>query len=175
MEIEYTEKGYGLHQALAAAGIQFFQQDGVWTALRDGVESDVIDAQAQAIIDGYTLDTAKAEKCLAVSLYAKKLRDEIVATVSRGELASWSIKRAEAEAYTASGGTATCPMLAQEATARGIALAVLVTKVLNNSARFGGAEAAIGGNDGRHRDAIMALTTFEAVAAYDFSAGWPEA
>jgi hypothetical protein len=132
------------------------------------------DTKVQAIIDGYTLAQAKADKCVLVLAYAKALRDKIVATISKGEMASWSIKRAEAETFDAAGDASQCPMLSAEASARGITLAALVAKVNTNSARFGGAEAAIGGNDGRHRDAIMALTSFDEVAAYDYSAGWPE-
>jgi hypothetical protein len=43
--IAYTEKGYGLHAAIAAAGHWLEKRDGVWVA------SD--EAAVQAIIDGY--------------------------------------------------------------------------------------------------------------------------
>ena len=43
--ITYVEKGYGLHQAIQAAGHQLVQQNGVWVADND--------TAVQAIIDGY--------------------------------------------------------------------------------------------------------------------------
>lgn len=163
--IFYTEKGIGLHEAISAAGHWMAQVDGVWRSSDDPV--------VQAIIDGYTLDKAKAAKAREVMLKAKSLRDRAVTAISAGEMASWPIKRAEANAYIASGGTAACPMLAEEAAARAVTLAELVAKVIGNAQAFGGLEAAIGGTDGRHRDAIQALTDFAAVASYDYSAGWP--
>lgn len=131
-------------------------------------------AAVQAIIDAYTLDEAKAVKCAAVSAYAKSLRDHVIADVSAGEMASWPIKLAEASKFDAGADEATCPMLSMEASARGITVAQLVAKVTGNSVRFSADEASISGNDGRHRDAIAALTSFDEVSGYDFSAGWPE-
>jgi hypothetical protein len=166
MAINYTEKGAGLHDAIAAAGHWLAQIDGVWQS------SDA--AAVQAIIDDYTLDRAKDAKCRQVLAHAKALRDAVVAQASAGEMASWPIKRAEALRYGTEGGSGNYPLLSQEATERGITLAALVAKVNVNAARFSMAEAAIGGADGRHRDAIMALPDFDAVARYDFSIGWPE-
>lgn len=164
--IHYIEKGLGLHQAIRQAGHTLEQRDGVWVA------SDEV--LVQAIIDSYTLEQAKALKSAAVSLCAKRAREAVTAMIAAGEMASWPIKRAEAEQFAAVGESADCPSLRAEALARGITLSELVTKVLVNAARFVGAEAAIGGADGRHRDAIAELSTFEAVAAYDYSTGWPE-
>lgn len=164
--INYIEKGPGLLSAITAVGHWLYEDSTGWKS------SD--DAAVQAIIDGYTLDRAKAEKALAVSMHAKELRDRVVASISAGEMASWPIKRAEAEEYGRLGEAAPCPSLRLEAAARGVTLAQLVAKVNANAARFIGAETAIGGADGKHRDAIAALGTFEAVAAYDISRGWPE-
>ncbi len=164
--IEYIEKGIGLHEAITAAGHWLHHIDGDWKSSND--------AAVQPIIDGYTLDKAKAEKSLAVSLHAKALRDRVTSTIAAGEMASWPIKRDEAADYALLGEAAPCPALRQEALARGIALGELVAKVRANAARFLAAETAIGGTDGKHRDAIAALATFEAVASYDFSSGWPE-
>ena len=164
--IQYIEKGAGLHQAIRAAGHFLEQRDGAWVASDPG--------QVQAIIDSYTLDRAKAEKSMAVSMHAKRLRDQVTGSVAPGEMASWPIKRAEAEQYNQVGDAASCPSLYLEAAARGVTVEALVVKVLANAARFIAAEAAIGGTDGKHRDAIAALETFQAVAEYDFSTGWPE-
>lgn len=163
--LNYIEKGPGLHEAIRAAGEWLMQVDGAW------LSSD--DAAVQAIIDGCTLDTARHEKSLLVSAHAKALRDKVVAAISAGEMASWPIKASEAAKFGASGDASQCPMLSGEAASRGVTVAELVGKVNGNAARFIAAEAAIGGADGRHRDAIAQLATFEALAAYDYSTGWP--
>lgn len=163
--IHYTEKGAGLHDAIRSAGHWLRQVNDEW------VSSD--DAAVQAIIDGYTLAKAIAYRqteCLAI---ARSLRDKVVAGISAGEMAGWPIKLAEARAYAADPSNAQTPMLAAEAAARGVTVAELVGKVGNNSARFAALEATIGGIDGRHRDALSKLTTFEDVAAYDLTVGWP--
>lgn len=164
--IAYIEKGQGLHKAIAQAGHWLRQVDRVWQA------SD--DAAVQAIIDAYTLAQAKAERMRESLVIAKGLRDAVVADISSGEMASWSIKREEALAYAASGNPADAPLLSAEAQARGIPLDAMLAKVSANTGRFQAAEAAIGGADGRHRDAIAALSTFEEIAAYDLTAGWPD-
>lgn len=165
MSINYIEKGQGLHAAIAAAGHWLRQVDRVWQS------SD--DASVQAIIDAYTLDQAKAERMRESLMIAKRMRDAVVADISSGEMASWHIKRAEAQAYATSGNAADAPLLLAEAQARGITLDAMLAKVSANAQRFQAAEAAIGGADGRHRDAISALSTFAEVAAYDLTAGWP--
>lgn len=121
-----------------------------------------------------TIENIKTLKQAEVSAYAKGLRDQVVKAISVGELASWSIKLSEASKYAQTGQASDAPMLDAEAVARGITLAELVGKVGGNATTFAGLEAAIAGADGRHRDAIKTLTTFEEVAAYDFSTGWPE-
>lgn len=164
--IEYTEKGYGLHQKIASAGYALRQENGAW------ISSD--DVAVQAIIDGYTLDNAKAYRAAQVSAYAKTLRDKVIMTISAGEMASWPIKLSEAAKYAQTGQASDAPMLLAEATARGIALSELAAKVGGNATTFAGLESAIAGVDGKHRDAIKALSTFDEVAAYDYLAGWPE-
>ncbi len=166
MAIKYKECGPGLHVAIAAAGLSLVEEDGQWvTDDEDGV---------QAIIDGYTVAQAIAARqaeCLAI---AKGLRDKAISGISAGEMAGWPIKLAEARAFAADPAGAQTPMLAAEAAARGVSVAELVGKVGGNSARFAALEAAIGGADGRHRDALAKLTTFDDVAAYDLTAGWPK-
>lgn len=166
MTIIYTEKGHGLHAAIAAAGYSLRQENGEFTSDNDAV--------VQAIIHAYTLADAQGYKCDQVSAHAKALRDRVIRSISAGEMASWPIKLAEAAKYLQTTDPADAPMLSAEATARGIPLAALVAKVDGNATTFAGLEALIGGTDGKHRDAIKALTTFDDVAAYDFSTGWPE-
>lgn len=155
----------GLMERIAAAGIVVGIHDGQWYC------SDEL--AAQALIDAYTLDDAikhRQAECLAI---AKALRDRVVAHISAGEMAAWPIKRAEAIAYAQSGNAAQAPMLSAEAAARGITLGAMLTKVQANANVFAALEAAIGGADGKHRDALAGLQSFEAVLAYDLTAGWP--
>ncbi|MGZ9027373.1 MAG: hypothetical protein ACXW2U_08885 [Telluria sp.] len=163
--INYTEKGYGQHQAVVRAGYRLWEDENGWHSSND--------VAVQAVLDGYTLDEVKKAKCLEISLKAKSMRDAVVATVSAGEMASWPIKRAEAEEYKLSGDPAKCPELSKESTRRGISLAALAARVLGNGEFFMNIETQIGGTDGKHRDAVNALTTFNEVLAYDYSSGWP--
>jgi hypothetical protein len=168
MAIKYTEKGIGLHDAIAAAGLSLWQEGGEW---RTGPGQE---AAVQAIIDGYTLGQAIANRQAECLVIAKGMRDKAINGISSGEMAGWPIKLAEARAFAADPAGAPTPMLSAEAAARGVTVAELVGKVGGNSARFAALEAAIGGTDGRHRDALAKLATFEDVAAYDLTAGWPK-
>lgn len=121
-----------------------------------------------------TLEQAKAIKQAAVSAHAKTLRDRVIRAVSAGEMASWPIKLAEARAFAQGATAEQCPMLASEAASRGVTLSELVSKVSENATTFAGLESMIAGVDGKHRDAIKALATFDEVSAYDYLNGWPE-
>lgn len=172
MGLDYIEKGAGLHEAIAAAGYQAYWRDGQFVTPNPTDEPLI-----QQIIDNFPMPDllveTKITKCSQILAHSKMLRDRAVSAVSKGEIASWSIKRSEALLFQASGQASDCPMLAIEAQARNIALGSLVTKVLANSSRYSLLEATIGGVDGKHRDAVMALTTADEVMAYDYSAGWP--
>lgn len=164
-EINYIEKGWGLHEAVKSAGYVLEQLNGVWHA--------DVPTSVQSIIDSYTTADAIAyryKECLTI---AKTLRDKAVAGISSGEMAGWPIKLSEARAFVAD-PTVNTPMLTAEANARGISVADLVVKVGGNSSRFAALEAAIGGADGKHRDALSRLTTFEEINSYDLSVNWPE-
>ena len=163
--ISYAEKGYGLHEAIRRAGHTLREENGAWVSSND--------AEVQAIIDGYTLDDAKAVKAQEISDHAKALRDKVIRSISAGEMASWPIKLAEAAKYAQTGQASDAPMLAAEAQARGIELVALVQKVGGNATTFASLESAIAGVDGKHRDAIKALATFDEVSAYDYLTGWP--
>lgn len=126
---------------------------------------------AQAIIDAFSLVDARAEVLAMIDALAKAKRDSVVAAISPAEMASWPIKRAEAAAFD--GTDASAPFLSAEAAARGVATEVLVEKVRGKGAALSGLEAAISGVSGRHCDAVKALDTFAAIAAYDFTTGWP--
>lgn len=163
--IQYTEKGAGLHDRIAKSGHWLKQLDGEW------VSSD--DAAVQAVIDAYTVADAAAYRSAEVERIAKAKRDQVIAGVSPGEMASWPIKLSEAATYAQSGNASDAPLLSLEAQARGVTLAELVGKVDGAAQTFAALEAMIAGTSGRHRDALAAATTFEEVAAYDIAADWP--
>ncbi|MDX8385973.1 MAG: hypothetical protein R8M11_05600 [Gallionella sp.] len=122
---------------------------------------------------------ALAEKLEEVRMIGRIKRAEIVADASPYEAASWSLKRVEAMAYnTARAATppthspTLAPMLAVEATVRGVTLDVIVDRVLVNSNGLSQAEAAIAGSEGKHSDAIKALANAAEVRDYDETVGW---
>lgn len=164
--ITYVEKGAGLHRAIHAAGYWLVQQDGVW------ISND--DAAVQALIDGYSLEQAIALRQGEILEHAKKLRDKSVEGVSVAEMASWPLKQLELEKFERTGSSTAAPILAVEATRRGISLAAMMTKVKANANNLLSLEAHIAGVSGKHRDALAACKTFEQVLAYDWSADWPE-
>ena len=144
---------------------------GVLIRVVDGIEECSDETAAQAIIDGYTLAQAKVEMKREVSAKAREKYDLVTAGISAAEMAGWPILLSEALTYRASGTVGAA--IQAEATIRGIAVADLVTKIEGNAAQFQAARAAIAGTDGRKRDEIDALTTFEAVTAYSIDEGWP--
>ena len=146
--------------------------NGVVTRTRDVVAmspEEIVADKASALV----------EKLEAVRMIGRFKRAEIVADASPYEAASWSIKRAEAMAYdtarnevppTHSPGLA--PMLAVEATVRGVTLDTIVDRVLANAAALSQAEAAIAGSEGKHSDSLKVLGTAAEIRDYDETAGW---
>lgn len=163
--ISYTEKGAGLHAAIAAAGHILREENAVW------ISSD--DEAVQTLIDSYSVADARAYRQAEVEQLAKAHRDRVIASVSPGEMASWSIKLAQAAAFGSTGDPASAPLLAAEAQYRGITIEDLVSRVSSAAGTFAALEAQIAGMSGYHRDAIDALESFEAVASYDVTTGWP--
>ena len=162
--INYTEKGIGLHLAIAKAGYVFKQENGIFVSDND--------TQVQLIIDGYTLSNAQIDKSANVDKYAETKFDKAVLGVSPAEMSGWSILRAEQAKYELSLNTADCPSIVAEAAVRGITVDVLAAKVKANATKFNFLRASIAGTSGKHRDAIKALTTFDDISAYDFTTGW---
>lgn len=126
------------------------------------------------------VSAAKTTKIAQVEALAASKRNSVVSPTSPAEMASWPIKRDEAAKFKASvtaqvpaGDPTLAPNLSNEATARGIALSALADKVIAKSNQLATLEAQIAGNTGKHNDAINALTTINAINAYDFSGGWP--
>jgi len=124
--IDYIEKGAGLHRAVTDAGHWLEQRDGVW------ISSD--DDAVQRIIDGYTLEQAKAEQQRRVAAQARALYDAVTAGISAAEMAGWPILLAESAAYRASGEVGTA--IQAEAAIRGIPVETLGAKIEGNAAAF---------------------------------------
>lgn len=162
--IEYAEKGPSLHAAIRAAGHWLREENGTWVSSNDEA--------VQAIIDGFTIEQARAARKAEISAYATAMRNRVIGGYSAGEMASWPLKLAEARAFQAD-PLADCPLLTMESQARGVPLASLAQRVQENATLFAGLEALIAGVEGMHRDAVEALSDFGLIAAYDFSSGWP--
>ena len=129
--------------------------------------------EAQAVIDSFTIDDARDQICQMILEKGKALRDEKLQSVSPGEMASWYMKLAEARSFSKTGNAEDAPALALEAQVRGVSLADLCALVDANAQALSSLEAVIAGNEGRHKDAVRLLQSFDAVAEYDYSTGWP--
>lgn len=111
---------------------------------------------------------------LAIDSHANSLRENATYGITSAEMASWSIKRAEALAYQSNSNADDAPTLALEALARNVPLQDLVTRVLFNAARMSALEASIAGTAGRHKDAIRAFAfDDDGWRFYDWSTHWP--
>jgi hypothetical protein len=113
-----------------------------------------------------------AQKKEEVRDIGREKRDVIVDYASPYEAASWSLKKAEADAYNLDPATASTPILSGESAVRGISLADIVARVTANASAFSAAEANISGSEGKHNDALDALTTTPDLLAYDVTIGW---
>lgn len=154
---------------LLCDGVKYqFDTIGKYTLI-DGSPEPVPDPPPPVV----PLDQLIARRRADSDALAAAKRDSVVAGTSPAEMASWPIKLAEAMKFTASSVPADAPYLAAEAEARGVTLDVLVAKVQTNGAVLAGLEAQIAGVNGKHRDAIAAMTDSAAVLAYDITAGYP--
>lgn len=134
------------------------------------------DAAVESAIATWSLADAKNEAIALVDAIAKDLRDQVVAGTSPAEMATWTIKRQEALNYD--GTDASAPTLAAEASSRSapdriVTTGDVVERVQAKATALLQIEAMIAGTAGRHGDAIRALTSHAAVAAYDWTTDWP--
>ena len=163
--ITYTEKGIGLHDVVRKAGYTLREENGVWVS-----DNDVA---VQAIIDSFDpLVSAKAAKKKAIDAHAAALRNVIVNGTSPAEMAAWGLKVLQA-ARVQAGETTGTELIDAEATVRGVSRAAMAAIVKGNSDGLSALETQISGNAGKHKDIIAAMTDWQAIAAYDFSSGWP--
>jgi len=160
--ISYTEKGYGLHEAIRAAGHSLEQRDGVW------LSSD--DVAVQAIIDAYDAlppaqaakwEEIKAErdrrKAAGVHVAGKAFHSDADSRIQQLGLVMLGASIPAGLQWKTLDGTfvTMTQQLAQQ---------VFAATAASDQAIFAAAEA--------HRIAMLAASD---PAAYDFSGDWPEA
>lgn len=163
--INYTEKGYGLHEAIKDAGHFLRQENGEWVSSND--------TAVQAIIDGFSISDAANFVSGLIDDKAKSLRDKFSKKVSASEMAAWASKKLEADKFQVSKNNADAPTLVIEAGFRGVTVQNLVNKVISNFDTTSQRESRISGVAGKHKDAVKSLASFSAINSYDFSTDWP--
>lgn len=165
----------GVMQAINAAGYVVEQRDNNLFGVRvsDGATGEDVDNAISQIDLNYPVSAAADYVCKIIDEIATSKRNKVIAPYSPGEMAAWPIKRDEALTYQSSGSTSDAPNLDAEAASRGMSLQTLVTKVLNDAAKFSWIEAHIAGTSGRHRDAIRLCQTHEEIMNYNYNTGWP--
>lgn len=169
------------HEERKAAGVYDFEyppNNARPTDLETGTPVAGIDHSAGVVKERFAIEPipvadAIAKKCAHVDTIAIEKRSTVVGNVSPYEAASWSIKRAEAVAYSASENPSDAPMLSLEAANRGVPVSNIVSRVSANAAAFGTYESAIAGVAGKHKDVLKTLTTVAEIQAYDITTGWP--
>lgn len=119
------------------------------------------------------LATSKTKRKAEIDAWAAGLRNAAVRGRSVAEMASWTLKMAEARAFQTGNDALQAPTLAAIAKVRGVTTADMATKVLAQAAPFLALEAAVDGVRGKHCDAVDACTSVAAVVLYDWSVGWP--
>ena len=122
---------------------------------------DTPEAKLKAITTNKKMEVDSNER-----LFAYKSK-ELVAEYSDGEIRSWDQQRAEATAYAAD-NTASTPLLSAIATARGITVSELATKVLANAAAYETAYGTLLGKYQKNKDTLASInleddTTWNAI------------
>jgi hypothetical protein len=163
--INYTEKGFGLHEAVSAAGHQLVEQDGAWLA------DDPV--AVQAIVDSYdALAVARTKKWDEIKAKRESVKYAGVPIASVGKVIDTDEgARTQQLGLVLMGAAlpdgllwkfadntlvAMTPALAQE---------VMATTAARDMAGFSVAET--------YRAQINAMADWQAVLALDISGGWP--
>lgn len=176
--------GLLLNQVTAAGYSMWEEQDG-WHSNAD--------AAVQAIIDGFAaslttnaLPAALALKKDEIARHAANLRQQALQAAQPfagpAEMASWPTKSAQARQYLATLDESVAPLIVAEAQYRQTSVDTIAQRVAANADALEALEAQIAGTAGRHRDLLDAIAAtpnptsaeVEAIAGYDFSAGWPQ-
>lgn len=147
---------------------------------------EVAEPDGYLLVDGVYLQTwavsmqsdvqeAKAAALVEIAQLARRKREVALAEHAPLEIVCWPAKRAEALAYRQSRHAEAAPLLAYEATARGIELAELAARVVEKSERQMRMEARIAAVAGRKRDGVRRCDTVEAIAdeLAALESGWP--
>lgn len=111
-----------------------------------------------------TLNQVKTIKLAGLSAACSQRMDAIKAGYPAEEVQSWDKQESEARAYTANSSAAT-PLLSALATARGITLADLASRVIAKADQFAAASGAIIGKRQHYEDQVMAATDAATVDA----------
>lgn len=144
--INYIEKGFGLHEAVAATGHQLVQVDGIW--------SSDDDAAVQAVIDGYTLDQVRAPIIGQIKGFASNKILSFLPEWKQSNLNARMNELNEARFSRALTEAENAEIEAMRATwARAKAI-----RAASNT----------------HENNLKALNDFAAVLAYDWQTDWPE-
>lgn len=163
--INYTEKGFGLHEAVSAAGHQLVEQDGAWLADDAAAVQGIIDsydALAAAIAQKWEEIKAKREAVkyagVPIASVGKTIDTDEGARTQQLGLVLMGAAMPAALRWKFADNTMVpmTPALAQE---------VLATTAARDTAVFSVAEG--------YRATINAMTDWQAVLNLDISAGWP--
>lgn len=162
-------QNFGLHLRLRANGFAVLQRNGVYVGRPAGNDTAI-----QAIIDAWTLADQRDYAKTVIDQHARDARDRATADYSAAEMAQWKTKEAEARAYYDDSG-ASVPNLQREATARGLTLDQLATKVIAKADAFLLLDAAVWARRQTLVDALNTAADFAAVNAIEISSykGWP--
>ncbi len=128
-----------------------------------GLGDPAREAEAQAIIDAYTLAEARAAKAAEVQARAATLQRQYMASRGWGE-------GEQAMVMSRSAGDITL-----QATTEGISAIELTTRLNAEQNDYRQFVARVRGNRDRHVAAIGQLSSFAAVRDHDHSTGWPAA
>lgn len=143
--ILFVDKGYGMHEHLAAHGVILEQLDGVWIA-------NAPDADVNALIDSYNpWPVEKAAKLAEINKWFADAVSQLTAGIPQEEKDSWGVQVNEAN------GLVPMQMLPVMAAARGITLDELVAKVKSKAALFAQYYGAIQGKRDKAEDLIKSL------------------
>jgi len=148
--IQYIEKGYGLHQMLAAQGIELRNVDGAWIA-------NVPDDQINQLIAEYNpWLTEKAAKFAEIDADFESAVSSLTAGWPQHEIQTWSKQEAEARALVANPDAPT-PMLSTIAATRGLTVPELAQRVIREADAFTAASAHFVGLRHKARQLVQAL------------------
>lgn len=143
--ILFVDKGYGMHEHLAAHGVQLEQLDGSWIA-------NAPDEEVNALIESYNpWPYEKSVKLAEINGWFADAVSQLTAGIPQEEKDSWGVQVSEAN------GLVPMQMLPVMAAARGITLDELVAKVKAKAALFAQYYGAIQGRRDKAEDLIKSL------------------